>query len=386
MFASGSFTCDESVEGVSCIEDEYSEQNWGTASDVAPLQSTSSELKGLNSAQSQQFRASPSPIATEKLKSLNSAQSQRFQSPSGSFAETLQQLRSLRNAAFKGPGKLIQINTTLDKVDILFVVDTSGSMSEELKSIAHQFDPFLEKIKDLDYHIAILGANGKGGDFNVFQNGQVFLSNPSRRSSTHDENVKQFQQRIQSVQGGGEQGIAAASMALGKRKQFDFFRPHSFLILIVLSDEEENPLLPHGRPEAFFEKVSVEHPYSVVVVNSIVYKPGDTKTDCPTGATHGHNYLKASKPGKDILEEYGNVLEGHVGSICATNYSSQLGPIADLVADNRLIPVPCRPFKDSVSVGVNGREVDFRIKGRKILIKDRVPFRAKVDISLRCDK
>ena len=64
----------------------------------------------------------------------------------------------------------------MDKVDFLFVVDTSGSMNEELSSIAHQFDPFLDTIKDIDYHIAIMGASGNSGIFEKFSNGERFLT------------------------------------------------------------------------------------------------------------------------------------------------------------------------------------------------------------------
>ena len=87
------------------------------------------------------------------------------------------------------------------------------------------------------------------------------------------------------------------------------------------------------------------------------------------------------------MGEYGNILRGHIGSICATNYSSQLGPVATHTIENRVLPLPCRLFsKDSVAVSVNGRPVNFTVDGRKIFVKDGVPFGAETEMSFRCKR
>ena len=355
-FVSSAFFCDKSMEGVSC-EDAPSH----TGAVVAPGANQSSSSQNL-------FAQRPAAVAENSNYPLTSQQ------------------KLLTQADAAEGGRLITITSTMDKVDFLFVVDTSGSMSEELRSIAHQFDSFLDTIRDMDYHIAIMGASGNSGVFEKFSNGERFLSNPRRSNSVHRENVNLFQARIQGGYGaGGEQGIAALSASLDKRNQYDFFRPHSLLVAIVLSDEEENPLLSHGRPEAFFQKFSETHEFSVVTIHSIIYKPGDTKSNCPGGATHGHNYVQASNPSRAIMETYGNILRGHVGSICATNYSSQLGPIAEHAMNNRVLPLPCRPLRGShVFVKVNGKQADARVQGRKVSIRGRVPFGAETEVSFRC--
>ena len=354
-FASSTFFCDKSVEGVSCED--------------APAQSGAEVVPGGNQGSSSQNLLSQRSPVTAKNSKYPLASSQKL----------------LAQADAADSGRLITITSSMDKVDFLFVVDTSGSMNEELRSIAHQFDPFLDTIKDIDYHIAIMGASGHGGVFEKFSNGERFLTNPKRSSSVHSNNVSLFQQRIQGgFSTGGEQGIAALSASLDKRNQYDFFRPHSLLVAIVLSDEEENPLLPHGRPEAFFQKFSEAHEFSVVTIHSIIYKPGDTNSTCPNGATHGNNYVQASNPSRTIMETYGNILRGHVGSICATNYSSQLGPIAEHAINNRVLPLPCRPLSDNVFVKVNGKQAKARVQGRKVSISGRVPFGAETEVSFRC--
>ncbi|MCZ0932719.1 MAG: hypothetical protein OXJ52_06180 [Oligoflexia bacterium] len=45
---------------------------------------------------------------------------------------------------------------SLGEVDILFVIDNSSSMAEEHRSLARQFSSFLNDIKNVDYHIAVI--------------------------------------------------------------------------------------------------------------------------------------------------------------------------------------------------------------------------------------
>ena len=360
-FASSTFFCDKSVEGVSC--------------ENAPSQSGAEVVPGANQGSSSQNLLSRRSAVNAKNSQYPLASSQKL----------------LAQADAADSGRLITITSSMDKVDFLFVVDNSGSMNEELSSIAHQFDPFLDTIRDMDYHIAIMGAYVGGGVFEKFSNGEIYLTNPGRSSSVHSDNVSMFQQRIQDIskrgdRGDAEQGIAALSASLDKRNQYDFFRPHSLLVAIVLSDEDENPLYPQGRPEAFFQKFSETHEFSVVTIHSIIYKPGDTNSTCPNGATHGHNYVQASNPSRTLMETYGNILRGHVGSICATNYSSQLGPIAEHAINNRVLPLPCRPLSNNVFVKVNGRQAEARVQGRKVSIRGRVPFGAETEVSFRCKR
>ena len=84
------------------------------------------------------------------------------------------------------------------------------------------------------------------------------------------------------------------------------------------------------------------------------------------------------------MNRYGNILKGRIGSICALDYGSQLGSIADYTLRNRLLPLNCYPITDSVSLKVKGKEVKFELRGRKVFIKDKVPFGAEAVLSYRC--
>ena len=316
------------------------------------------------------------------------------------------------------------INTTLGRIDILFVVDDSGSMAEELESIANQFNDFLSTISEVNYHIAMTTMDfyGNGGQLLNFGNGQNFLSNPAGDSAVHSQNVNYFNQAIQRLKSNAdsensdEGGIFAVNMAVDNLQNYassanqhsGFFRPHSLFMVIFVSDEDERsfggqvpegfvdyeglvkPLDEYDRPETFFRKVSEQHPFSIVAVHSIITPPGDSScpscltSDCGKMRVEGRVYASASKPSQHILSRYGNIRTGHIGSICSTNYSSQLGPIADTLVQVPPFPLPCVPKAGGLKVIVEGKEVNIRLENRKVHIEEKVSFGAQATIQFYC--
>ena len=310
-------------------------------------------------------------------------------------------------SGFSASISITKIKTKLGKVDIFFVIDNSQSMKEEQESIAHQFDSFLEDIEDkeVDYHIAMITTDvSDGGRFLEFPNGEKFLSNPDRKYSVHNDNVRHFRSTVQmgvknTDSANDERGIYNLNKVLETEKHSDFFRLHSLLMVIIVSDEDERSyggrdiskfpaLEEEDKPETFFKKFSRKHRFSTVVVHSIIVKPGDRSCQFkPDGITvkgnEGYIYAEASEPSDEMLRRYGNIQTGHIGSICATDYSSQLGPIAGTLED---VPVslPCFPAEDSVSVKVDGEEVEFQVEKRQVIIEERVDFDAEVDMRFKC--
>lgn len=293
-------------------------------------------------------------------------------------------------------GRLIRTRTRLDKIDILFVMDNSGSMRDEQRAMANQFDSFLEDIRDFDYQIAIITTDwisGKG-QFLTFPNKETILSNPKNKSSVHRENVSLFQKTISpptSSTGDHERGIQAINHALNRDEQDDFFRPHSLFILVIVTDADNDQTPREGvehydedydEPETLFKRISRKHKFSAVVVHSIISDPENPCT--ATQEKAGEVYARASHPPLKIRKKYGNVLTGEIGSICALNYGSQLGSIADYTIRNRLLPLSCYPIPNSISLKVNGRKVGFTPKGRKLLINKKIPFNAEAELSYRC--
>ena len=296
-----------------------------------------------------------------------------------------------------------RLKIKLGRINVLFVVDTSASMREELSSIANQFDSFLGDIRKADYQIAIITADAERdrGDFLGFSNGDLWLSNPDKDSSTHRRNVRDFQEVIQQSVGDleDERGIYALNMALDNTAHAEFFRPHSLLMVIIISDEDERsyggqlpkgyfgsvpPLEPYDEPETFFRKVSHQNPYSIVTVHSIIVPPKDSKCREQAGGVEGHVYAQASKPSNKIRRQHGNIRQGHIGSICSTDYSSQLGPIADSLLKPPPISLPCFPIEETVSVRVGNKYVKFDIEGRQLVINKKVSFGSNARVRFSC--
>ena len=305
------------------------------------------------------------------------------------------------------------LETRMGKISILFVIDTSKSMTEELKSIGTQFDPFLSSLRKMDYRVALTTADSIDGSLLIFSNGQSFLSNPEQKNSKHRENVRLFQEKITSlttaVAGGeDERGIFALNQVVRRQAGSGFFVPHSIFLAIIVSDEDERtyggkwpdlaegcflsgdnsvlPLEEDDKPSTLFRNIRESLPYVNVMVHSIIAPSGSS---CATGPCAkndvriaGRIYEQASNPSAETLSLYSHVRPGHVGSICARDYSSQLGPIADLLIKAPSIPLHCEPSRAYLRVG--GEKVRFRLDGKKALIEDPVSFNSNVKIKFWC--
>ena len=296
------------------------------------------------------------------------------------------------------------LDTRVGRISALFIIDNSPSMREELASIAHQFDRFLDTIRKMDYRVAIITTDSSYVQFLSFSNGQTILSNPSGDRQVHKDNVRYFQETVQqSAEGGNdERGIYALNQVVRNLGNSGFFVPHSLFLAIIVSDEDErsyggivppgmipnpdNPVLPleeDDRPETLFRNISQKLPFVTATIHAIIVPPGKTRCRSQSGGIEGRIYAQAAQPSAQILSQYGNIRKGHIGSICSRNYSSQLGPISDMLVDAPSIPLHCVPRKvDFVRVG--GKTVEFRVEGRKVFIEEKVAFDAYATVKFHC--
>jgi len=142
-----------------------------------------------------------------------------------------------------------ELTITLDKINILFVIDNSRYMEEEKKSIVQQFDSFLTSLQGKDYNIAItttdtFEGNRGGGVFRSFSNGQKWLTG-TRDTTPADitQNAQYFQKIMESLGSDGsprERGLFATLKALEREDQKKFFRPNALLMIVIISDEDEH--------------------------------------------------------------------------------------------------------------------------------------------------
>lgn len=241
-------------------------------------------------------------------------------------------------------------------VDVLFVVDNSGSMQQEQTKLAANFQSFIQYFQNLglDFQLAVVTTDV----YDPSQSGR-FVGNPKILKSTTADLAAAFQSNVNvGTDGSGvERGLEAARLALSEPlasgENAGFLRPDSILAIVVVSDEED------GGSES---NAPVQDPVSEYVSFFLSLRGGDPSKvnlsaiagDVPSGcssedaeATPAYRYAEAV-----------NALNGAFGSICADDF----GPILDQIGNTisglaTAFPTQYTPVVESIVVEVDGVEV-----------------------------
>lgn len=308
------------------------------------------------------------------------------------------------------PPDLVVQDISASKVDIVFIDDNSGSMYVEQVKMARSFPALRQglELNGLDYRIAIITTdvvsadnpkkelNGlpagalQDGRFIAFPDGNLFLDKNSRDIERQFRNTIQRKETLDceddnfdaaKCPSGDERGIYAANLAI-RRNEADFFRPGSHIAFIFLTDEDvrgyalKNPdkykPLAGDYPETLvrsvYEILGPSHTMSshaVVVQNETCRDAQLFQTNRPDIlARIGTFYMSLSDPNSTSrrdnskqLKDYapGKLLKGTVGSICASNYTAQIGSILKILkqdADKYVsrADLDCEPLDDTFKV------------------------------------
>lgn len=295
------------------------------------------------------------------------------------------------------------------KVDLLFVVDNSGSMSEQQREIANKFPSLFTKIRDLDFRIAITTtdveasrssytaarlnqprsqyiANGyfQDGRLLSFQridqaSGQVlnagkFISNTTPQGEEFFKNTIQREEtrlcdqnsfKGEFCPASDERAVFAVNRVLDRNE--GFIRGDAHLALVIVSDEDErsrtklvngnivpdnsqslpmfNSFEPYDNPSNLQWRIKSSNSGKTFNAHSIVVRPGDS--NCLAQQT---NNLTAGQYGF-VYSQLSQLSNGRVGNICATDYTSELGEIGtSIVQQVKSVRLACRPFNDKVEI------------------------------------
>ena len=147
--------------------------------------------------------------------------------------------------------EFIQNSSQQAKVDILWVMDNSGSMGDEQEDLAKNFDIFINNFikKDIDFQMAITTTDGrlrKSGKMI----GDANLLNSDAAKENKNKFIDDFKQMIKvGVDGSGEEK--------GLQTSNDFFdnyrgwiRDDAYLVIVYISDEQDQ------SPDAVIDYVS----------------------------------------------------------------------------------------------------------------------------------
>lgn len=242
--------------------------------------------------------------------------------------------------------KFIQNKAKDAPVDILWVVDDSGSMGDEQRSLAYNFEVFINEFieKKIDFKMAITTTDGSSrGDGKWKINPDHLTSEAAAKNEA--KFLKDFKRTIQvGTNGSGtEVGLQTAKRFLERyegHQQHQWLRDDAYLIIVVLSDEEE-------QAKASVESmVSAYQSYKKNAGLVKVYTIVTTDLRGQQWETVGHRYMQAA-----------NMTNGVIADIHQDFYTvlRDMGTkIVDLLDQFALAQAPYQ----GVVVKVNGTQVN----------------------------
>lgn len=233
------------------------------------------------------------------------------------------------------------------KVDILIVIDNSGSMEYEQKNMADRVKNILSILRGLDYRIGVTTTDpGKTATYNnvkYYGDGDLIpIANLGAQlwiDSTMDEQAAQYNlgQTLQRRETGSgyEQGIRSTYRFVEKSASNGFFRDGANFATILISDEDESDNTEKNDPEKLLQLIaSTFNSQKRFSYHSIITRPGDTDCKNTNGYSYGERYKK-------MTELTGGVL----GSVCEADYATQVSGIANEIRDlMKNITLVCEPL------------------------------------------
>jgi hypothetical protein len=244
--------------------------------------------------------------------------------------------------------------STGKNVDVLFVIDNSGSMGDEQSNLATNFSQFISvaTVWNTDYHIGVVTTDMDQGLGRLVEaNGQRFISpKTSNPTSTFQSMVK-----VGTSGSADEQGLAASQQALSPPNSLDFdtpcvadqdcapyscvaddegikkcgghnrgfLRKNSGLEVVYVSDEEDSSPADLAFYVNFLYSIKGSNNKSLFHAHAIVAPSGASGGGGPGGsgcdATGGNRYRVVAQD-----------TAGKVGDICSASFATALKDIGEV--------------------------------------------------------
>ncbi|MBL7542175.1 MAG: VWA domain-containing protein [Bdellovibrionaceae bacterium] len=230
------------------------------------------------------------------------------------------------------------------KVDVLFVIDNSGSMEYEQKNMAQRTSQFLSILQGLDYQIAVTTTDprninlGDGRLISLTGGTGAKVITSSLPVSTAQNLLSQTLQRSETGSG-DEQGIRAVYRAIERYNSNEselrsFLRNDAQLSVVLISDEDESANSIKNDPASLLSLIHATWGgQKRFNFNSIITRPGDSACHSTHGYTYGHRYASLS-----------SMTGGVLGNVCDMDYTNQVTGIADEIRRLlKTLTLSCQP-------------------------------------------
>ena len=208
----------------------------------------------------------------------------------------------------------IQAAAEKQKVDVLWVVDNSGSMQNEQQALGIYFKNFIENFIDEkdDFKMAITTTDGRPEFVGKMVPGSITKLNSDAAQANSAKFKADFNKMINvGIKGSGKEMGLAAVDAFIKNYGKTFLRKDAYLAVIIVSDEEDQS---PNSPEFYIKNLkAIKANPGLVKVYSIV----DTKLSNNGHSTLSTGYKRYGKASKatsggvyDIQKDFDTILEG----------------------------------------------------------------------------
>jgi hypothetical protein len=271
-------------------------------------------------------------------------------------------------------------SVTNDKIDILFVVDNSGSMQPLQTNMLNNFNSFISNFitKGYDFQIGVTTTDAylsmpqydnkpslaylRDGVGHTHTGYPIITPTTPNIISTFVTNANQGDQGS-----GDERAFSSFQVTLQSSNNASFHRPDAFLAIVILSDEDdfsdetrgENSGIDHNYNDPNLDTVASYESFLDSFTGS---QSPATRTwnvsaiavlDSACLASHGHD-----APTTIIGQRYiqlANDSDGVLGSVCDTSYADSLNLISDKIIElSTQFALSRVPDPSTIVVTVNG--------------------------------
>ncbi len=302
----------------------------------------------------------------------------------------------LLNLEWQDHSLLVKDHTT--KLDILFIIDNSGSMNEERKELGQKLSDLTDRLGDLDWRICLTSTSpANDGQLRSFGTTSLFGGNDG--TYFIDKTTPDFKTKFLNLAtgnigntSGDEQGIYATVRAV-ERNDSRCFRQEAGLAVVLISDEDERSVggfLDSKSSNQYKKLTSKNWPATAVSTvrsvfgenkifsfHSIVIQYNDSACLSVSKGAYGRRY-----------QELSALTDGIDASICAPNY----GPILEDMADRIKIhlgshDLRCAPVGE-VKVDINSSPAlkNWTLDGNKVNFNPALGDGTNVRFRYYCEK
>jgi hypothetical protein len=267
------------------------------------------------------------------------------------------------------------------KVDILWVIDNSGSMATSQSNLASNFNSFIDRFSQLNYDFqmgvittdAFLGyhysqnsrsrlRDGANGNFSGVR---IIDPNTPNLTQTFITNITQGTNGL-----GDERGLSSFEHALGNPLNAGFRREGAFLSIIIVSDENDTSHYDwQNGVNSYYYTENASHMFALSRFTTYL----DTLTNTIPGGIRNYSVSSISvmdNTCRQQLETDGyprvigqrymdlaDLTEGSKGSLCG-DFGTTLSMISDRVLElSTVFQLSREPYPETIVVTVNGSVV-----------------------------